>query len=94
MSNSFFSEEHDEVSIVDALIAITAAGGAAIPMSNGSWWKPWLHPRDRFGQFIHTLSRIKVSLARGGSGDDMTAEIRFVDPETSSVYAKIMQVLW
>lgn len=73
--------------------AITAAGAGAILDSLGRWWKPWLHPRDRFGQFIHTLSTIKVSLARGGSGDDMTAEIEFVDPETSSVYAKIMKVL-
>ena len=73
--------------------AITAAGAGAVLDALGRWWKPWLHPRDRFGQFIHTLSRIKVSLARGGSGDDMTAEIRFVDPETSSVYAKIMRVL-
>ena len=73
--------------------AITAAGAGAVLDALGRWWKPWLHPRDRFGQFIHTLSTIKVSLARGGSGDDMTAEIEFVDPETSSVYAKIMKVL-
>lgn len=73
--------------------ALTAAGAGAILDALGRWWKPWLHPRDRNGRFIHTLSTIKVSLARGGSGDDMTAEIEFVDPETSAVYAKIQQVL-
>ena len=81
MSNSFFSEEHDEVSIVDALIAITAAGGAAIPMSNGSWWKPWLHPRDRFGRFIETFSQVKFSLKTGGETNDATGRVNSIDPD-------------